>query len=59
MKPDGINPLGILHTELREGLHANSDEACLEIATHVKDNLTFLINQIIQSKEDQNCLQIV
>lgn len=50
LKPDGINPLGILHSELSEGLHANTDEACLENASHVKDILTFLINQIIQSK---------
>ncbi|MCC9018954.1 hypothetical protein [Flavobacterium lipolyticum] len=51
LKPNGVNPLGILHSELSEGLHANTDEACLENATHVKDILTFLINQIIQSKE--------
>lgn len=51
LKPDGVNPLGILHSELSEGLHANTDEACLENAMHVKDILTFLINQIIQSKE--------
>lgn len=51
LKPNGVNPLGILHSELSEGLHANTDEACLENASHVKDILTFLINQIIQSKE--------
>jgi hypothetical protein len=51
LRPNGINPLGILHSELSEGLHANTDEACLEIASHIKDILTFLINQIIQSKE--------
>ncbi len=49
--PDGMNPLGVLHSELSEGLHAKSDENCLENASHIKDILTFLINQIIQSKE--------
>ena len=51
VKPNGMNPLGVLHSELSEGLHASSDEACLENASHIKSILTFLINQIIQSKE--------
>jgi hypothetical protein len=51
LRPSGMNPLGVLHSELSEGLHADSDESCLENASHIKDILTFLINQIIQSKE--------
>ena len=51
LRPSGMNPLGVLHSELSEGLHAESDESCLENASHIKDILTFLINQIIQSKE--------
>lgn len=51
LKPNGVNPLGVLHSELSEGLHAESDEACLENAEHIKGILIFLINQIIQSKE--------
>lgn len=51
LKPNGMNPLGVLHSELSEGLHAATDEACLENANHIKSILTFLINQIIQSKE--------
>jgi hypothetical protein len=51
LKPTGMNPLGVLHSELSEGLHAESDQACLENANHIKSILTFLINQIIHSKE--------
>jgi hypothetical protein len=51
LRPNGMNPLGILHSELSEGLHAESDEICLETATHVKEILLFLIEQIIISKE--------
>ena len=51
LKPNGMNPLAVLHSELSEGLHALSDETCLENANHIKTILTFLINQIIQSKE--------
>tara|TARA_R110001606_G_C15269484_1_gene639325 strand:- start:216 stop:1019 length:804 start_codon:yes stop_codon:yes gene_type:complete len=51
LRPNGMNPFGVLHSELSEGLHAKSDESCLENAQHIKSILTFLINQIIQSKE--------
>ena len=51
LRPNGMNPLGVLHSELSEGLHAESDESCLENANHIKYILTFLINQIILSKE--------
>jgi len=51
LRPDGMNPLGVLHSELSEGMHANSDQECLEFATHIREILTFLVNQIIQSKE--------
>lgn len=50
LKPNGMNPLGVLHSELSEGLHAETDEKCLENASHIKDILTFLINQIINSR---------
>jgi hypothetical protein len=51
LRPSSMNPLGVLHSELSEGLHAETDEKCLENASHIRDILTFLINQIIQSKE--------
>lgn len=51
LKPNGMNPLGVLHSELSEGLHAETDQACLTNANHVRTIMTFLINQIIQSKE--------
>jgi hypothetical protein len=51
IKPNGMNPLGVLHSELSEGLHAETDQACLENANHIKSILTFLITQIILSKE--------
>lgn len=51
LKPNGNNPLGILHSELSGGLHGETDEVCLEKASHIKSILIFLINQIIRSKE--------
>jgi hypothetical protein len=51
LKPNGINTLGVLHSELSEGLHAESDEACLENANQIKIILVFLLSQIVRSKE--------
>lgn len=51
LRPNGVNPLGILHSELSEGLHAETDENCLENASHIKNILIFMINQIIISKD--------
>jgi hypothetical protein len=51
LKPNGMNPLGVLHSELSEGLHSLSDEECLESANHIKTILTFLLNQIVQTKQ--------
>jgi hypothetical protein len=51
LKPNGMNPLGILHSELSKGIHSEPDDICLENANHIKNILTFLINQIIKSKE--------
>lgn len=51
LKPDGYNPLGVLHSELSKGLHSKSDAECLENASNVRSILTFLINRIIQSRE--------
>lgn len=34
--PGGHNPLKLLHSALSEGLHAESDEACLESATTIR-----------------------
>lgn len=51
LRPGGMNPLGVLHSELSEGIHAETDDKCLENASHIRDILTFLINQIIQSKD--------
>ncbi len=33
---DGQNPLALLHDALSEGLHAQSDEECLELATDIR-----------------------
>lgn len=50
LRPEGINPLSALHSSLSEGLHANSDEECLEYAENCREILIFLVNQVVASK---------
>ncbi|MDO8476835.1 MAG: hypothetical protein Q7W02_11730 [Candidatus Rokubacteria bacterium] len=50
LRPDGMNPLSVLHTALSEGLHAESDETCLEHAGVVREVLVFLVNQVAASQ---------
>lgn len=47
LRPNGLNPLDILHSELSEGLHSQSDEKCLETSIHIREILTFMVNQIL------------
>lgn len=51
LRPDGINPLGVLHETLSEGLHEASDEVCMELAAGVRETLVFLMDQIAATRE--------
>lgn len=51
LRPEGMNPLSALHSALSQGLHAESDESCLELAEHCRETLVFLVNQVAASKE--------
>jgi hypothetical protein len=51
LRPDGMNPLNLLHTTLSEGLHAKTDDECLEVAGSIREILIFLVNRIVETKE--------
>lgn len=51
LRPDGMNPLSVLHSSLSEGLHAENDEKCLEYAETVREILVFLVNQVVATKQ--------
>jgi hypothetical protein len=51
---DGHNPLTLLHNALSEGLHADSDEDCLELATSVRVVLTDLADRMGQALKDSS-----
>ena len=51
LKPEGYNPLGVLHHALSEGIHELSEDECLHRATSIRTVMTFLIDQIQHSKE--------
>ena len=50
LRPDGMNPLAVLHSSLSGGLHAASDEVCLEQAAIIREVLIFLVNQVAANK---------
>jgi hypothetical protein len=49
----GHNPLSLLHSALSEGLHAQTDQQCLELATSIRVVLTELVERMsIALKEE-------
>jgi len=50
LRPDGMNPLGALHSALSEGLHAQTDEECLESAETLRVILVYLVSQVDESR---------
>jgi hypothetical protein len=49
----GHNPLTLLHRALSEGLHAQTDKQCLELATSIRVVLTELAECITQVLKDE------
>ena len=49
---DGHNPLTLLHSALSEGLHAKTDEECLELATSIRVVLTELVERMSTALKD-------
>lgn len=49
---DSHNPLTLLHDALSEGIHAQTDEECLEIATSIRVVLTELADRISTALKD-------
>jgi hypothetical protein len=46
LRIDGHNPLTLLHSALSEGLHAQSDIECLELATSIRIVLTEFVERV-------------
>lgn len=53
---DGHNPLVLLHSALSEGLHAQSDEDCLELATSIRVVLTELVERMASALKEEATL---
>lgn len=50
---NGHNPLKLLHSALSEGVHAQTDEDCLEIASSVRIVLAELSERLAQALKDE------
>jgi hypothetical protein len=51
LKPDGHNPLGVLHHALSEGIHELSEDECLNQAGRIRAVLVFLVDQVQHAKD--------
>jgi hypothetical protein len=51
LRPGHINPLGILHDALSQGIHSQSDEECLNLAGLIRESLVFLIDEVSRRKK--------
>jgi len=49
LRPNQLNPLGLLHASLNEGLHAENEEECQVNAAEIRKILAFLTTQITAS----------
>ncbi|MGD0461605.1 MAG: hypothetical protein ABSB74_03860 [Tepidisphaeraceae bacterium] len=54
LRPNGMNPLSVLHTALSEGLHAGPEELCLEQAAIIRQVLVYLVNEVKARKVTAN-----
>jgi hypothetical protein len=52
LRIDGHSPLTLLHSALSEGLHAQSDDQCLELATSIRVLLSELCDRISTALKD-------
>ena len=50
---DGHNPLVLLHSALSEGLHAQTDEECLELATSIRVVLSELVERMSSALKEE------
>jgi hypothetical protein len=50
---EGENPLGLLYGALSEGLHAGTDERCLELAEVVRHVLVTLVEKVEADKQSE------
>jgi hypothetical protein len=50
LRPDGFNPLAVMHEALSEGLHSRTDEECLLIAAQVRSAMTYLVEKVENEK---------
>lgn len=51
---NGHNPLTLLHSALSEGLHAQTDEQCLQLATSIRVVLIDLVERITNAVKDND-----
>lgn len=50
LRPNGVNPLGVMYQALSEGLHALPDEDCLDMAALLRESLVYLVDAVSEQR---------
>jgi len=58
LRPNGLNPLKLLHEFLSEGLHGKTDEECLELAAELRKIIEFLVSQVAITKAKSSAFSL-
>jgi len=58
LRINGHNPLKLLHSALSEGLHAQTDDTCLELATSIRVVLTELVERMESALKEEKELDL-
>lgn len=51
LRPGGVNPLGVLYSNYSRGLHQETDDECLAIATELRDALEYVFGNMREQFE--------
>jgi len=53
LRPNGLNPLGIIYDVVSSGIHRKSEEECIESAYEIRTSLEFLVKSLSTAAEEQ------
>lgn len=53
LRPDGVNPLGLLYGFVSEGIHGRSEEECLQITDEIRDVFEYVFGQLRAQVDNQ------
>jgi hypothetical protein len=53
LRPNNINPLGVIYDTLSAGIHRLTEEECLDNSVHIRGSISYLIKMLVKQSEEQ------